>query len=120
MGADFNIRPVGAPVATPMIDTAPAAAKAAVQTQMPPDKAITAPDATLLSRNNADAENQRQSRQIVIDRAAAQIVYQTVDSRSGVVISQYPDESRLRTRAYLRAQDEAKRDHANKNTDVKV
>jgi hypothetical protein len=70
--------------------------------------------------NNSDTENQRQSRQIVIDRAAAQIVYQTVDSRSGVVINQFPDEARLRTRAYLRAQDEVKRDHANKNTDVKA
>lgn len=120
MGADFSIKPVGAPVPTPIIDTAPAAAKAAVQTQLPADKAVTAPDAALLSRNNADSESQRLSRQVVIDRAAAQIVYQTVDSRSGVVINQFPDEARLRTRAYLRAQDEAKRDHANKNTDMRA
>ena len=120
MGADFSIKPVGAPVPTPITDTAPAAAKTAVQTQLPADKAVTAPDATLLSRNNADSENQRLSRQIVIDRAAAQIVYQTVDSRTSVVVSQFPDEGRLRARAYLRAQDEAKRDHANKNTDVKA
>lgn len=120
MGADFSIRPVGAQVPTPMIDTAPAAAKQAVQTQLPADKAVTAPDAALLARNNADSENQRLSRQIVIDRDAAQIVYQTVDSRTSVVVSQFPDEARLRARAYLRAQDQAKRDHANKNTDVKA
>jgi hypothetical protein len=118
MGADFNIKPVGAPVATPIIETAPAAAKAAVQTQLPSDKAVTAPDAALLSRNNADSENQRLSKQIIIDRAAAQIVYQTVDSRTSVVVNQFPDEARLRARAYLRAQDEAKREQANKNTDL--
>ncbi len=120
MGADFNIRPVGAPVPSPIIDTAPAAAKSAVPTQLPADKAVTAPDAAMLSRNNVDMENQRLTRQVIIDRAAAQIVYQTVDSRTSIVISQFPDEGRLRARAYLRAQDEAKRDHANKNTDVKA
>ncbi|WP_424627358.1 hypothetical protein [Bradyrhizobium sp. SYSU BS000235] len=112
MGADFSIRPVGTPVPTPIIDTAPAAAKAAVQTQLPADKAVTAPDAAQLARNNANSAGQSLSNKIMIDRDAAQIVYQTVDSRTSLVVNQFPDESRLRARAYLRAQDEAKRDNA--------
>jgi hypothetical protein len=120
MGADFNIKPVGAPVSAPLIDTASVAAKMAVPTQLPPDKAVMAPDSAQLARNNTDAENQRVSRQVVIDRAAAAIVYQTVDSSTNMVISQFPDEGRLRARAYLRAQDQAKLDHANQNTDVKA
>jgi hypothetical protein len=38
---------------------------------------------------------------VVIDRAAAEIVYRTVDSRTSLVVRQYPDEARLRARAYL-------------------
>jgi uncharacterized FlaG/YvyC family protein len=44
----------------------------------------------------------------MIDRAAAEVVYQVVDNRTNLVVNQYPDETRLRARAYLRAQDEAK------------
>ncbi len=73
----------------------PYAAKTAVPTQLPPDKAVTAPDSAQLARNNAHSENQRLSRQVVIDRAAAQIVYQTVDSRTSVVVSQFPDEAQI-------------------------
>ena len=38
MGADFNVRPVGAPVATPIVRPAPEAVREAVPTQLPPDK----------------------------------------------------------------------------------
>jgi hypothetical protein len=112
MGADFSIRPVGTPVPTPIIDSAPAAAKEAVQTQLPADKAVTAPDAAQQARNNANSAGQSLANKVVIDRDAALVVYQTVDSRTSIVVSQFPDEARLRARAYLRAQDEAKRDNA--------
>jgi uncharacterized FlaG/YvyC family protein len=48
------------------------------------------------------------SRDIVIDRAAGAIVYRVVDNRTSQVVIQYPDEVRLRARAYLRSLDEAK------------
>ncbi len=120
MSAGFNIKPVGASVAATYIEPASDAAKTAVPTQLPPDKAVTAPDAALQSRLNPQAENDRVSRQIVIDRAAAEIVYQTVDNRTSVVINQYPDESRLRARAYLRALDIAKQDNMRRNTDLSI
>lgn len=122
MSADFNIRPVGASVAATYIDTASSdAAKAAVPTVLPADKAVAAADATLSLQNNPQTENDRISRQIIIDRAAGQIVYQIVDKRTSAVLNQFPDEARLRSRAYLRAQDIARQDNAaNKNTDLKI
>jgi len=36
MGADFNVKPVGAPVAAPIVRPAPEAAREAVPTQLRP------------------------------------------------------------------------------------
>jgi hypothetical protein len=107
MSIDFSIRPVGGPVATPVVSPQPDAAKHAVETELPPRKSTTA--ASAATRNSLQPET---SNQIVIDRAAAEIVYRVVDTRTSVVVRQFPDEARLRARAYLRAQDEAKREQA--------
>jgi hypothetical protein len=124
MGADFNIKPVGAPVAAPFIKPAPEAARQAVPTQLPPDKTVTASDPLL--RANVSAANYQQvdadriSREVVIDKDAAAIVFVSVDSRTNLVINQYPDASRLRTRAYLRAQDSAKAEDRRIETDRRI
>ena len=120
MSADFNIKPVGASVAATYVEPASNAAKTAVPTQLPPDKAVTAPDASLQARNNPQAETDRLSRQVVIDRASAEIVYRTVDNRTSLVVRQFPDEARLRARAYLRALDAARQDNMHRNTDLRV
>ena len=108
MGTDFNIKPVGGPVAAPVVRPQPEAAKHAVETELPPPKTTTAAPAA--ARNNLQPQTSNLSDQIVIDRAAAEIVYRVVDTRTSVVVRQFPDEARLRARAYLRAQDQAKRD----------
>ena len=114
MGADFNIKPVGAPVATPIIRPEPEPARQAVPTQLPADKTVAAagsPQQPALSASNyqqADAE--RVSREVVIDRDASTVVYLSVDKKTNQVINQFPEESRLRTRAYLRALDTARID----------
>jgi len=119
MSADVHIKPAGSAAAS---YSAPSSgvAKAVVPTQLPPNKAVTAPDAMVYARNNPQAESDRLSRQIVIDRAAAEIVYRTVDRRTNVVVRQFPDEARLRARAYLRALDIARQDHDREHTDMKV
>ena len=66
------------------------------------------------------AETDRLSKQVIIDRAAAEIVYRTVDSRTSLVVRQYPDEARLRARAYLRAMDIAREDNMRRNTDLRI
>jgi hypothetical protein len=112
MGADFNIKPVGASVAAPVIRPAPDAVRDAVPTTLPPDKAVNA-TAPLL-QPNVSAANQQQvdgdriSKGVIIDTDANAIVYVSVDQKTNQIINQYPEESRLRTRAYLRAMDTAR------------
>ncbi len=108
MGTDFNIKPVGGPVAAPVVRPQPEAVRAAVPTELPSPKAVTSQDATTAARNDPQSGSGDQSYQIVIDHAAAAIVYRVVDSRTRLVLEQYPDEARLRSRAYQRALDEAK------------
>ena len=120
MGTDFSIKPVGGSVATSIVEPTPVGAKAAVQTYLPAHKAVAAADASISLQNNTQADSDRLSRQVIIDRAAAEIVYRVVDNRTALVVRQFPDEARLRARAYLRAQDIARQDNARKNTDLKI
>jgi len=120
MSTDFNIKPVGASVVATYAEPASGAARTDVPTQLPPDKTVTAPDASVQARINPQAETDRLSKQVIIDRAAAEIVYRTVDSATSLVIRQYPDEARLRARAYLRAMDIAREDNMRRNTDLRI
>ena len=112
MSTDVSIRPVGTSVVTPaVVQQAPEAARSAVPTQLDSDKAVIA--ASNVQSNSSDPRaNANLGHQIMIDRAAAEVVYQVVDNRTNLVVNQYPDETRLRARAYLRAQDEIKQEKA--------
>jgi len=111
MSMDFSIRPVGAPVATPVVRPQPDAAMDAVHTELPAPKTPTPPDAPAAVNSDPPASDDR-SRDVLIDRAAGEIVYRLLDNRTGQVVSQYPDQVRLRARAYLRSLDEAKQQRA--------
>jgi hypothetical protein len=121
MGADFSIKPVGAPVATPFIQPAPQAARDAVPTLLPASKSVTAAGASLpanLTPGYIPLDDV--SHDVVIDRAAGTVVYQEVDTATKQVVSQYPDQSRLRARAYFRALDQAKLANKSLATDRKI
>ncbi|MBX9927013.1 MAG: hypothetical protein K2Y05_11695 [Hyphomicrobiaceae bacterium] len=120
MASDFSIRPVGASVATPAAGPAPDAAKAAVPTQLPPEKTVAAADIAQRVSNDPEFDSERLSHQIVIDRDANEVVYRVVDNRTSLVVRQFPDEVRLRARAYLRAQDLAKQNKDSSHTDVRA
>ena len=105
MSTDFSIRPVGAPVATPIVQPVSEAAHKAVATELPAAQSVTAADASVRARNDFETANANVSRQIVLDRAAASIVYQVVDERTSLVVQQFPDEAVLRRRAYFRTLD---------------
>lgn len=110
MSTDFSIRPVGASVTIQAPGPAPDAVKSAVPTELPSDKAVNAPAALPRAANQIPSGGNDLSHQVMIDRAAAEIVYRVVDNRTSLVIRQFPDEAKLRARAYLRAQDEAKQE----------
>ena len=114
MSTDYMIKPVGAPVVAPIARPAPEAVREAVPTQLPPDKTVTA--APGVSQVNISPANYRQvdsdriSKGVIIDRDAKEIVFVSVDKKTNQIINQYPEASRLRTHAYLRAMDAAKQD----------
>ena len=106
MSTDFSIRPVGAPAGTPVIQPLSEAANSAVATELPASQSVTATDASVAVRNDAqEAASDYVSHQAFIDQAAASIVYQVVDSRTQAVVAQYPDEAVLRRRAYFHTLD---------------
>ena len=112
MGADFSIKPVGAPVATPFIKPAPEAARDAVPTELPPSQSVTASQSSLaanLAPGYIPLDDV--SHDIVIDRAAAAVVYHVVDKRTNQVVEQFPDAvaaARARLSAFARCGEAAK------------
>jgi hypothetical protein len=121
MGADFNVKPVGAAVATPFIQPAPEAAQDAVPTQLPASQSVTAASSSFAANLTPGyIPLDDLSHDVVIDRDAGTVVYREVDTATNQVVSQYPDQSRLRARAYLRAQEQAKLDQKSLATDRRI
>lgn len=114
MSTDYAIKPVGAPVAAPIVKPVTDAVRNAVPTQLPADQTVTAApglsQVSISPANYQQLDSDRISKGVIIDREAAEIVYVSVDKKTNQIINQYPEETRLRTRAYLRAMDEAKLD----------
>jgi uncharacterized FlaG/YvyC family protein len=80
----------------------------------PPDKTVSAAPRVLQpnisAANYQQMDSERISKEVIIDKGAGEIVFVSVDKKSNQVIDQYPEESRLRSRAYLRAMDTLKQD----------
>jgi hypothetical protein len=110
MSSDFSIKPVGAPVATPLVQPASPAADEAVKTDLPAHQSVSAADAAPRVRNDAQNASGNTSNNVILDREAASIVYQVVDNRTSLVVKQFPDQGYLRRRAYARAQEQAHED----------
>ena len=113
MSTDFNIKPVGAPVAAPIVQHVSEAAQHAVATELPASQSVAAVGssarastdsaAVRVSISNASVSNQ--SNQVVIDRDARAVVYQVIDTKTSQVVKQFPEEAVLRRRAYFHALD---------------
>ncbi|UPK01989.1 hypothetical protein [Bradyrhizobium sp. 170] len=113
MSTDFNIKPVGAPVAAPIVQHVSEAAQHAVATELPASQSVAAVDssarastdsaAVRVSISSASVSNQ--SNQVVIDRDARAVVYQVIDTRTSQVVKQFPEEAVLRRRAYFHTLD---------------
>jgi uncharacterized FlaG/YvyC family protein len=111
MSTDFNIKPVGAPVAAPIVQHVSEAAQHAVATELPANQSVAAADSS--ARAGTDSAAVRVSisnaasvsNQVVIDRDARAVVYQVIDTRTSQVVKQFPEEAVLRRRAYFHTLD---------------
>jgi hypothetical protein len=110
MSSDFSIKPVGAPVATSLVQPASPAAEQAVATELPAHQSVAAADASLRVRNDTQSAGGNTSNHVILDRDAASVVYQVVDNRTSLVVKQFPDQGMLRRRAYARALQQAQED----------
>ena len=110
MGSDFSIKPVGTPVATPLPPPVSPAANEAVATDLPAPQSVAPADASPRLRNDTQSAGGNTSNNVILDRAAASVVYQVVDNRTSLVVKQFPDQGVLRRRAYARALEQARED----------
>ena len=110
MSTDFSIKPVGAPVAAPIVQNVSEAAQHAVATELPASQSVAAVDSSARASNDSAAvrvsiSNPAVSNQVVIDRDARAVVYQVVDVKTSQVVKQFPEEAVLRRRAYFHTLD---------------
>jgi uncharacterized FlaG/YvyC family protein len=110
MSTDFNIKPVGAPVAAPIVQHVSEAAQHAVATELPASQSVAAVDSARASADSAPvrvsiSNASSMSNHVVIDRDARAVVYQVIDTRTSQVVKQFPEEAVLRRRAYFHTLD---------------
>ena len=112
MSTDFNIKPVGAPVAAPIVQHVSEAAQQAVATVLPASQSVAAVDSSARASTDSAAvrvsissASASVSNQVVIDRDARAVVYQVIDTKTSQVVKQFPEEAVLRRRAYFHALD---------------
>jgi hypothetical protein len=110
LSTDISIKPAGA-LATSIFVTPPnSSVRDAVPTELAASKAVTAVERASAVSTEPQSLPGTLSHQITIDRAAAAIVYQTIDERTLEVVRQFPDDAMLRRRAYFRSLDLQKPD----------
>jgi hypothetical protein len=109
MSTDFSIKPVGAPVAAPIVQHVSEAAQHAVATDLPASQSVSAVDSSARAGTDSavrvSISNPAVSNQVVIDRDARAVVYQVIDVRTSQVVKQFPEEAVLRRRAYFHTLD---------------
>jgi len=109
MSLDISIRPVGTPIASPVVQAPSPAVSSAVATVLPTNQSVTVAEPSTSVRNDVQTISQEAvSHQAFFDRASASLVFQVVDPKSDQVVEQYPDEAVLRRRAYFHALDLSK------------
>lgn len=108
-----SVRPVIPGMSTP-VPRAPAAAEQAASTDLPVGSAVARSDQTAYAGNDARGRAEQDSAKpsnlrskVTVDKEAEAIVYKQVDELTGNVVTQIPDESRLRLRAMINAWTEA-------------
>lgn len=106
MDAGLPIRPAASPTQLGVARPESVPVREAARTDLPAAAAVTAADTGQAARNDAAARQAAQplvDREIVVDDAAREVIFRTIDVRTGTVVRQVPDQALLRLRAYTRA-----------------
>jgi hypothetical protein len=84
--------------------------QAAVTTDLPGAKTVTATNTAGAARNDPSSNSNQADYQqtVVIDPATREVIYRVVDVRSRQVVRQIPEQALLRMRAYTHALDNGK------------
>jgi hypothetical protein len=102
--------PVSAPALAPArVDAAPV--RAAVRTDLVPPQAVSAQvgaeQSRFSRREQPGMESLKHTRAAFdVDRETGELIYQVIDKDTQSVLSQYPYDSLLKLRAYIKSQDE--------------
>lgn len=103
MSLDFTVKPVGAPAPATAMRSGADAAGSGVATDLPAAQSVAQASAAASSSNDPRADSENLSRQVLFDRATAEVVYRVVDNRTDRIVRQVPEQAMLRLRAYTRA-----------------
>jgi flagellar protein FlaG len=104
VGATVRTEPLPSPDTVPT--ELPPVATVTAATETPPARLDVSRSAARLQEVEALAQ-EAIKRNLLVDPDTRQVVYKAVDTRSGVVIEQIPDEALLKLRAYVRANRDA-------------
>jgi hypothetical protein len=105
MDTGLTVRPIVGLPQTGHGTQDPSPARDAVATVLAPSQSVTQAADTAATRNEAARAPSEPSvsHDVIIDPATREVIYRTVDVRSGQVISQMPDQMQLQIAAYTRA-----------------
>ena len=109
MDAGLTTRPMAGVAVTDYVRPAAAATAGTTPTDLPTEQTVTPPPDTTPARNDTQPPPSAGSvsgydvRSITIDPQTREVIYRVIDSRTNQVITQIPDQTLLRNRAYSRA-----------------
>jgi hypothetical protein len=105
MDIGFAAKPIGSFAPSGLERPDPVAARQAVPTELAPSQSVTAAADTGAARNDAPRRlpSDPVMHDVIIDPATREVIYRAVDSRSGAVLSQVPDQVQLQLAAYTQA-----------------
>lgn len=106
---ETRLTPMGGAAAVAPVRVEAAPARAAVRTDLPPPKAVSAQagaEQARLSRDRRDpsaAGAKQTSSTFDVDRETGELIYKVIDQDTKSVLAQYPYEGLLKLRAYIKS-----------------
>jgi hypothetical protein len=106
MDSGLTVRPTTAMPHAAGVRHDPTPVREAVATHLGPAQTVTAAAKTSEARQDplqSESADPSYVRKIIVDAHSREVIYRTIDPKSGRVVRQIPEEALLRLRAYTRA-----------------